>query len=175
MKKYFSLLLVAIFGFMVVSCIDRTNEPIKDNDTYSVAYDLKGINFTKSSSSNNLYIYSNTFKNPLYNSDVVLIYRQTDTTNGSPVWQLLPKTYYMNQGALDYTFDFSKYDIQIYANSDFDMFIQDATFKNTYLNGQNFRVVIVPASQGKNAGVDYSDYNSVVKFFNIDESKIKNL
>jgi hypothetical protein len=175
MKKIFLLMLVAMLGFVAVSCertIDNTNNI--DNTVYSQVYDLKGMSFVKSSTSNSLYGINKVFTTPLYNSDVVLIYRQDGTSSGNPIWKLLPKTYFLTQGELDYTFDFTKNDIQIYANSSFDMSIQDATFFNTYLNNQTFRVVVIPAEFGKSA-VDYNDYNAVIKHFNIDDTKVKTL
>lgn len=176
MKKIFLLTLVAILGFVAVSCGDRIidNSTVQDNTVYSQVYDLKGVNFVKSSTSNSLYGINKTFTNPLYNSDVVLIYRQDGTSGGNPIWKLLPKTYYITQGALDYTFDFTKNDIQIYANGNFDMSVQDSAFFNTYLNNQNFRVLIIPAVFGKSS-VDFNDYNAVINFYKINDSKVKSL
>jgi hypothetical protein len=37
---------------------------------------------------------------------------------------------------------------------------------------QVLRVVVIPAAFGKNGTIDYSDYNSVINAYNIDESKI---
>jgi hypothetical protein len=72
---------------------------------------------------------------------------------------------------LDYDFDFTKNDIQIYADGNYDV-----STTPEYLNNQTFRVVLVPTSSGaKNANLNYNDYNSVIKFYNIDDSKVKNL
>lgn len=172
MKKFLPILLVAFVSLFIFSCDDNNdNGPYQDNDTIATAYDITNASFVKQNS--NLYRYTNQFNTPLIQSDVVLIYMQTDTSNGSPVWKLLPYTYYVgnaNNDAVDYTFDFSKYDIAIYVNS-------TSTFNldnnSSYYTGKRFRVVVVPANTGKNASVDYKDYNSVIKYYNIDESKIK--
>lgn len=163
---------MAIFSVIAVSCIDRNdNVKVTDNDTYSVVLDINNVSF--SHDAQNGYFISRSFTKPLFNTDVVLIYRKTGVDNsGSPVWQSIPRTLFLNNGnELDYDFDFSKNDIMIYANGNYDI-----STTPQYLNNQTFRVVLVPASLGgKNANVDYSDYNSVIKFFNIDDSKIKNL
>ena len=169
MKKYFSLLFAAILAFTLWSCSDSTSDPINDNDTYSVAYDATG-SFTSANSYTLIY----DFPQALYTSDVVLVYRKSDTDNGNIVWQQIPRTLFLNEGELDYDFDFTRNDVQIYAGGAIDLSAQSTTFKNTYLNGQTFRIVVVPASTGKVA-VDYSNYYDVIRFYGIDDTNVKNL
>ncbi|SEF92382.1 hypothetical protein SAMN05421847_1047 [Halpernia humi] len=171
MKKIFSLAIIGLLTFTVVGCT-RTTETVaqvQDNDTYSTAYDLNNVSFAKDSNGN--YTIGRNFNNPLVESDVVLIFRKSGTTNnGSPVWQSIPRTLYLTQGELDYDYDFSKVDILIRAGGTF-----DPGLAPTYINNQTFRVVVVPASTGKNANLDLTDYASVAKFYNIKESNIKSL
>ena len=170
MKKYFTLLLMAIFSFAAVSCDNRNDDVIvQDNDTYPVVLDINNVNF--SNDVTNGYFINRSFTTPLVNTDVVLIFRKAaSASDGSAVWQSIPRTLYLDAGnELDYDFDFSRNDIMIYANGNYDI-----STTPQYLNGQTFRVVLVPASTGgKNANVDYSDYKSVVKYFKIDDSKVK--
>lgn len=171
MKKFFSLMMIALLAVFVVSCKDDDD----DRDTYSVVYDIQE-NFVNSSdpkTTNYLYGINKVFNSPLSGSDVVLIYRKNVDSDNS--WQLLPKTVYVDAGVFDYTFNFTVNDIQIYADADFNLSNQDSNFKNAYLNNQIFRVVLVPASAGKNTNVDYSDYNSVIRYYNIDDTKVKTL
>lgn len=172
MRKLFTLALVAIFSLAAISCDNRNDEVlVQDNDTYSVVLDINNVNFSYNAQDG--YHISRSFTKPLVSTDVVLIYRKAgSSTDGSPVWQAIPRTLYLSGGnELDYDFDFSKNDIMIYANGNYDI-----STTPTYLNNQTFRVVLVPASAGGKIGtVDYSDYNSVIRYFNIDDSKIKNL
>ena len=170
MKKFLPFMMIAFIGLFMLSCDTRDeiiNNP--DSDTFSVVIDIKNVNFQNTGSG---YFISRTFQNTLYDSDVVLIYRQDGTTsNGSPVWQLIPRTLYLTQGELDYDFDFSRNDIMIYADGNYAL-----STTPEYVMSQTFRVVLVPASQGgKNANVDYSDYNSVIRYFKIDDTKVKTL
>lgn len=165
MKKYLSFLLLAIFGFVALSC---NNDRDVDNDTYSVVYDV-----TESFTAANNYEVLKTFNNPLYNEDVILVYRRS-STSGTPVWQQIPRTLFLTEGELDYDFDFSANDVLLKAGGTIVFANQNQTFNSTYLQNQVFRIVIVPASAGK-AAVDYSNYNEVIKFFNIDDTKVKNL
>lgn len=171
MKKIIPFLMLAFVSIFTVSC-DNDDDVVQvpvDYDTYSTAYDI-APNFARVNSS--LYKYVDEFTKPLVESDVVLVYMQTDTTNnGSPVWKLLPYTFFtnnVNNDEVDYGFDFSKFDFSITVNSTLNL-----DSNSSYYTNKRFRVVIVPAKSGKNGGVDYNDYNSVIKFYNIDESKIK--
>lgn len=167
MKKFLPFLFLAFVSLFIFSCDDNDDDVVlDDHDTYSVAYDITP---TFSKVNVNFYEYGDEFNTPLIESDVVLIYMQTGVSNGSPVWRLLPYTEYPNAtDAVDYAFDFSKYDITISVKSSLNL-----DTNSTYYTNKRFRVVVVPASTGKNANVDYNDYNSVVKYYNIDESKIK--
>ncbi|ROH95605.1 hypothetical protein [Chryseobacterium daecheongense] len=172
MKKFLPFLVLAFVSLFIFSCDDNNDDVVyEDHDTYSVAYDITP---TFSKVNTNLYEYNDAFNTPLVESDVVLIYLQTGVTNNnSPIWKLLPYTFYVgnaNNDEVDYTFDFSKYDIGIYVNSTSTLNLDT---NSTYYTNKRFRVVIVPASTGKNASVDYNDYNAVIKYYNIDESKIK--
>lgn len=171
MKKYFTLILVAIFSLVAVSCDSRNDDVIvQDNDTYSKVLDINNVNFSYNTTDG--YFISRSFTKPFVSTDVVLIYRKSGaTSDGSTVWQAIPRTLYLMDGdELDYDFDYSRNDIMIYANGNYDI----ATTPQ-FLNNQTFRVVLVPASAGgKNANVDYRDYNSVIRYFNIDDSKVKN-
>lgn len=159
-----------MLSFFVVSCDNNDDVVVQPGeDTYSVAFDMTPT-FTKQNS--NLYVYNRSFDGPLVESDVVLIYLQTGTTNnGSTIWRLLPYTFYTNNAnndVVDYGFDFSKFDISIDISGTLNLDSNPSFYTN-----QRFRVVLVPAKTGKGANVDYNDYNSVIKFYNIDESKIK--
>lgn len=168
MKKLFSLLFISMLALFFVSCNNDDDNNYVDNDTYPVVLDIKNENFTWDNTLG--YNISKTFSSPLGSVDMVLIYRQSGTDNGNPVWQQIPRTLFLDQGELDYDFDFTVNDIVIYAGGTYDL----ATTPQ-YLNGQTFRVVLIPASQGKNANIDYSNYDSVIQYFKIDESKVKTL
>jgi hypothetical protein len=167
MKKYFSFVLIALFSFAAVSCNDRNEEVIvTDNDTYSIVYDINNETFVKKEGT---YSLSFTFNKPIVNSDVILIFRRAGTVNGAPVWQSIPRSIFFDNGnRFDYDFDFTRNDFKIYADGNYDI-----STETLYLNNQSFRVVIVPAEfGGKNSNVDFSDYQSVIKHYKIDDSKV---
>lgn len=181
MKKILPFILLAGIGFLSYSCDNKDDVIVQgqDSDTISQAFDVIP-NFSKIN--NNLFQFTGALKSTLQQSDVVLVYLQVDSTtnDNSPIWRLLPYTFYTlnTNTAVDYTFDFSKYDVRFNVNSTLDL---STSANSIFYTNKKFRVVIVPANtSGAAAGnksikVDYSDYNSVIKYYNIDESKIKNI
>jgi len=114
-----------------------------------------------------------TLNPPIYNSDMVLVYRLFDVLNGQSLWRQLPQAVYLPQGELDYNFDFTRNDINIFLESDFDL----ATLGAFWSQNQVFRVVIIPGyfSNKNKKSVDFNDYNAVVKAFNIKDNQIKSI
>src|SRR5690606_14460347 len=160
MKKFFTIMLLAVFAFVAFSCEDR-NDDI-DNDTYAVMTDVTG-----SFNAANNYTLDQGIN--IAATDVVLVYRNRNSGNGgTTAWQLIPKTEFMGSGReLDYNFLFDAQNVEIYTEANFDQATLTGAEANTYLNNQRFRIVLVPASQGKNANVDFSDYNAVLRHFQI--------
>jgi hypothetical protein len=128
---------------------------------------------TASFSASNNFARLVTLNPAIYSSDMVLVYRLFDVVNGADVWRSLPQTVYLTQGELDYNFDFTKNDINIFLDSNFDL----TTLSNTWAQNQTFRIVIIPGyfSNKSNKAVDFNDYNAVIKAFNINENKVKTL
>lgn len=163
MKKLLTIALIATFGFSAISCNDRNDEVlVQDNDTYSVMTDVTA-NFTAANS----YTFSQGIS--IAQTDVVLVYRDINSnSNSSSVWQLLPKTEFLSGGReLDYNFLFDSQNVEVFTEANFDQSLLTSTEAGQYLNNQRFRIVLVPASATKNAPVNYEDYQSVLKYYNI--------
>lgn len=169
MKKLLSFLMIAVLGFLFVSCTDDSRDDI-DSDTYSVVYDVTA-NFQNT---NGRYVISRSFNNAIPSTDVILVYRKSGVDGNNNVWQQIPRTLFLTEGELDYDFDFTRSDVAIYAGGNVDISAQTAAWQNMYINNQTFRVVIVPAAAGK-ANINYSNYEEVIKYYNIDDTKVKSL
>jgi len=128
---------------------------------------------TTSFSASNNFAKLITLNPPIYSSDMVLVYRLFDVVDFQDVWRSLPQTVYLPQGDLDYNFDFTRNDINIFLDSNFDL----TTLSPMWAQNQVFRVVIIPGylSNKNSKTIDFNDYNSVVKAFNINENNIKTL
>jgi hypothetical protein len=125
----------------------------------------------------------------ILNSDVVLVYRNINSNGfgSGAIWQMIPKTFYLTDVAnfpqgreLDYNFDFTtgaNGDVEIRTESNFNQTTQLATTEvSRYLTNQTFRIVLIPANPNKSATppVDYSDYDSVIKYYNLNDSNVSN-
>jgi hypothetical protein len=174
MKKILLFLFLGAVGLTAYSC-DNNDDVVQgvDYDTISQAFDITPT-FTKVN--DNLYRWSDDFNSPLVQSDMVLTYMQIGTDGDSPIWKLLPYTYYVgntNNDAVDYIYEFSKYGATININSTAGFSL---AANPSYYQGKRFRVIIIPANStgtggakmAKNNVVNYSDYNSVIKYYNID-------
>ncbi len=163
MKKLIPFLCVAVFGLASFSCTSDDDTVFVDYDTYPVVLDLNNVNFENVNGS---FQIARTFGTPMYDTDMLLAYMKVGTTNNnSPIWQQIPITFYLNNGdEVDYNYDFSKYDFVIYAGGTFDL------TNTSYVLNQTFRILLVPADYGKSANLDYSNYESVVNYYNIDDS-----
>ncbi|UEQ75692.1 hypothetical protein [Chryseobacterium arthrosphaerae] len=174
MKKILPFILLAGIGFLAYSCDNNDDVVVQnpvDSDTLPV---MKDVNVSLNSSNN----YAHVELLNLQSTDVVLVYRKDPTASNA--WQLVPKTYYLaNNRELEYNFLFNSQKVEIFTEG-----VDPATLTSaeagTYLNNQTFRIVLVYANAGKaaagknaKANVDYSDYNAVVKYYNLDESKVK--
>ncbi|KGD68668.1 hypothetical protein B0A61_11800 [Flavobacterium aquatile LMG 4008 = ATCC 11947] len=163
------LTLILAFIGMIGLTTACSNEDDIDNDTIAEAFELRNVNFDFNPADG--YTIYRALNPQIFASDVILIYRLAGTIDSStPIWQQIPRTLYLPEGELDYDFDFSKEDFTIYAGGTYDL----ATTP-TYITNETFRIVIVPAylSNKGASQVDFSDYNAVIKAYNIDESKIK--
>ncbi len=169
-KLLFFALAASASSAALTSCDNSRNEVVQttDNDTYPVAYELKNLNLVKNNQ-NGDYEVVKEFAKPLTASDVVLVYRAFGTdASGNTLYQQLPRIAYSNLGNLDYDFYFSKLGLVIRAKGNYEL-----NLTPQFITNQTFRVVFVPASTGKTASVDFSDYYSVAKFYNIKESDVK--
>ena len=176
MKKIFVLL--AIVGTVVLSGCEGPEGPQgapgaqgADGLSDAEVFELRNVNFTFNSANGDYEIYQ-TLNPQILLADNLLIYRLSGTIDSStPIWQSIPRTLFLQQGELDYDFDFSKEDFTIYAGGTYNL----ATTPN-YLNNQTFRIVIVPgylSNKGNAAQVDTDNYQAVIEKYHINDKNVK--
>ncbi|WP_298153538.1 hypothetical protein [Flavobacterium sp.] len=164
------LLVLAFIGSAAVfqSCEGDPGPPGADgaDGVESEVFELRNVNFTLNN--NNEYTIYGTLNPNIFDSDNILIYRLSGLIDANtPIWQLIPRTLFLNEGELDYDYDFSKEDFTIYAGGTFNV-----GQVPQYINNQTFRIVIIPGYFSKKA-VDKQDYNAVLSAYGIDDSHIK--
>jgi hypothetical protein len=164
------LLFLAIVATTVFSSCEGPQGPAGSNGTNieSEVFELRNVNFDYNTIDGfNIY---RTLSPNILDADVLLVYRLTSLIDSNtPVWKLVPNAVYASQGEINYDFDFSKEDFKIYVSATYDLNTTPA-----FLDNQTFRVVIVPGYfSGKKSPIDKSDYNAVIKYYNINDSNIK--
>ncbi len=107
----------------------------------------------------------------VYESDIVAVYLlwEVDGDTGYDVWQPLPVSVFFDDGELQYAFDHTVADVQLFLTGDTDL----STVGSEYTQSQIFRVVVLPAEYVESNKVDMSNMSEVMKA--VDESKVERL
>ena len=160
------VLFLAVIGLSSLTSCTGDQGPQGPAGPRSEVFELQNINFQLNQ--NNEYTIFQNLNPVILDSDNILVYRMSGTINAqTPIWQLIPRTLFLDEGELDYDFDFSRVDFTIYAGGTYDLALTPQFIQN-----QTFRLVIIPGYFSKNATLDYNDYNSVIKAFNINDSNV---
>lgn len=133
---------------------------VDGDNLLSTVIEIEG-NFTPAN--NYLLYYSFPSKLNVYDSDVVLAYilwETASTNNGgtTDVWRPLPQTVILNDGVLQYNFDYTTADVQIFLEGTTDF----NKLRPAETHNQIFRIVVVPAAFLKKTTIDFKDYDAVM-------------
>ena len=167
MKKI--LTLFAVVGLIAFTSCEGPEGPPGEPGPISYVYEVDA-NFVGP----NYSVTSN--PSGMLSGDNILVYELVGTSGGDS-WALLPQIYYFNDGleTAQYNYSFSKNRVTIFIDGSLSDFSQ---LPSSFRTGKTFRVVIIPGDDGINAKkvkTDYSDYNAVIKKYNIDDSNVKKL
>ncbi|WP_036194705.1 hypothetical protein [Maribacter antarcticus] len=139
-------------------------------NTLGQVLDIEG-SFTFENDFAILYEFPQTVE--VFESDIVLVYLlwdQTEDGNGEAVdiWRLMPQTRILDQGLLQYNFDYTFLDVNLFLESNFDL----TTLQPGDTDNQVFRIAVLPAdlTEGK---LDKSSIQSVMGSLNIVEENIQ--
>ncbi len=110
----------------------------------------------------------------VFESDIVLVYilwDQTEDGNGEPVdiWRLLPQTRLLQQGILQYNFDHTFFDVNIFLESDFDL----GTLQPGDTDNQVFRIAVLPADFAQGSKLNTANLEAVMSTLNVQEEDIQ--
>jgi len=180
MKKIFTLLLISVF--VLTSCNNDgpigpqgpqgPQGPAGADGLIGTVIDLQGS--FNSTNNYNLTLDFNTEGIEVFESDVVLVYLKTGedgTAGGLPVevFNMLPHTEFIDGQMLQYDYDFTFFDVQIFLKGTVDF----AALDSSYTTNQIFRIVVVPAEFAETSGVDLSNMNAVMHALDVQPKDIK--
>lgn len=142
MKKFTTIILLTTVIFMS-SCEGPMGPPGVDGDSLiGTIFEMEG-DFKASNNYELFFDFPANFE--IYETDVVLVYILWDvvTVNGkqTDVWRLLPQTVILDEGFIQYNFDYTVNDVRI--------FLETTIPKNELLpsetQNQVFRIAVLPA------------------------------
>ncbi len=112
----------------------------------------------------------------VYDTDVVLVYILWDVVEGNSgnlldVWRLLPQTVVLNEGVLQYNFDYTFADVQVFLEGTIDF----NTLRPAEALDQVFRIVVFPADFITQKGLDVSDYNVMMKQLGVKKDLVQKI
>jgi len=171
MKKI--LTLFAVVGLMAFTSCEGPEGPRGIDAPIPYVYEMNNVNFAGPD------FAATSTPSGMLSGDNVLVYELVSAPNAVDSWALLPQIYYFNNGTetAQYNFNFSKNRVTVFIDGSLsDLSQLPASFRL----GKTFRVVIIPGDDGINAKksvnkADYSDYNAVIKKYNIDDSNVKKI
>ncbi len=175
MKK-FTLVFVAFLTIFLIGC-----EGPRGLDGIDGADGLIGsvVDVEGTFNVENDYTIAFDFPNTLevFETDVVLVYllfNQTEDSNGDPVdiWRLMPQTRILDQGLLQYNFDYTFFDVTMFLEADFDL----ATLMPGDTDNQVFRIAVLPAESiaGKSS-LDRSNIAEVMSFLEVNDTDVQKI
>ena len=101
-------------------------------------------------------------------SDVILVYLLESVEDGADVWSLLPQTFYLEDGEVQYNYNHTTFDVNVYLHGTVNL----DDLGPEFTDDQTFRMVVVPSDFALNSGVDMSNYQSVKAALNLSEKNI---
>lgn len=100
-------------------------------------------------------------------SDMALVYLLWGQENiGGEVldiWRALPQTLFIEDGIVQYNFDFTRVDVSVFLEASFPRNQLGPEFTDDWIG----RVVVIPAQFSGRVSIDYSDYYAVAEHFGL--------
>lgn len=158
MKKLMFLLVLAV-GVACEGPEGPIGPPGDDGEIIaSKAFEIE-VDFNEA----NNYAYLEPYGFDVLSSDVTLVYALWGAENGKDIWRLLPQQVFFEEGLLQYNFDFTDVDVNIFLDATFPL----SALGSEWTNDQVFRVVVVPADLVGRP--NYADYEATMKRFNLSD------
>ncbi|HET8753860.1 MAG TPA: collagen-like protein [Salinimicrobium sp.] len=173
MKKYFSIIAFTLFA--LTSCSEDgppgpegPQGPPGEDGLIGVIFETDGLNFTAENEYFELVGFPSDIE--VFDSDVVLVYllEGVEEGTGADIWSLLPQTFYLPDGELEYNYNFTSESVAIFLDGNVDL----STLSADYTDNKIFRIVVVPAGFPNTSSVDVSNFNAVLNALHIEEQNI---
>ncbi|MDX1284147.1 MAG: hypothetical protein R3182_04000 [Draconibacterium sp.] len=162
MKKLASILIIAM-AMIIASCEGPIGPPgmpgepgVDGGIMLGSIFEIEG-DFTQSNNYNLYFEFPSSFE--IYDTDVVLVYILWEQVDGLDVWRLLPQTVVLPEGVLQYNFDYTLADVQVFL----EFTVPESSLRPAETKDQIFRIAVLPADFAAKETVDVTDFNSILK------------
>ena len=171
MKKITSILLI-LAAVIITSCEGPMGPPgLPGNDgdaLIGTIFEIEG-DFTPSNEYTLYFEFPNDFE--IYDTDVVLVYILWEQVDGLDVWRLLPQTVVLPEGIIQYNFDYTVADVQVFM----EFTIPEKDLLPAETDEQIFRIAVLPADFTAKKSVDVNDFNSILNSPQLQLNTIKDV
>ena len=156
MKKITTILLI-LAAAVIISCEGPMGPPGLDGDSLiGTIFEIEG-DFTPQDEYRLYYDFPSDFV--IYDTDIVLVYILWQNVDGLDVWRLMPQTVVLDEGVIQYNFDYTVKDVQVFL----EFTINEDDLHEDETDNQIFRIAVLPADFMANNSFDENDFNSILK------------
>ncbi len=174
--KTMKFLFIALLSVVLFSCVMPGPEgPIgpKGEDGVNIVGKIIDVQGDFLEKDNYKIFYQFPSDLEIYSTDIVLVYIlwETAKVEGKDVdiWRLLPQTVVLNEGVLQYNYDYTLKDVNIFLEGS-DLVLNSLTDAEKY--NQVFRIAIMPAADLEAKSIDVNDINAVAKSAKINLGRV---
>jgi len=164
MKKLTAIILLLTTAFLI-SCegpMGAPGAPGQDGTSLlGTVFEIQG-DFKPSNNFEFFFSFPSNFE--IYDTDVVLVYILWDVVNvngkQTDVWRLVPQTRFVDNGFIQYNFDYTVNDVRVFLESSFDY----ADLLPAETDNQIFRIAVLPADfVASKKSVELNDLSLLLK------------
>jgi hypothetical protein len=176
MKTIKVILMVPILA-LFTACVFESTVPGRDGKDGDAllgsVFEVEG-DFTPSNDWSLYYQFPASFE--VYETDAVLVYILWDQVTDKfgkvqDVWRLLPQTVVLKEGILQYNFDYTVNDVEIFLGGTLDL----RTLLPAESQDQIFRIVVLPADFAMYNSIDVTNFDLVLKSLSMQPEAIKRM
>jgi hypothetical protein len=161
--------ILVLFSAVGIIALQGCEGPMGPPGVPGPIFEAEVFEVTRSFGPNNDFSNINILNPPILNSDIVFVYLLWDVDGNTPIWRLMPQTVQLDEGDLQYNYDFTRFDVNLFLSSaDFPLTILGPQ----WTQNQTFRIVIVPGYFASSARLDFGDYNAVMNFLDLKETDV---
>lgn len=163
MKKLTLFLLLPLFS--LTSCIEGSGTvgpqgppgPQGPAGPVGQGFEVEA-NFSEANGYSEIFAFPNDIE--VLDTDIVAVYLlwDVDSETGNDVWQPLPVSVFFDDGELQYAFDHTVADVQLFLTGDTDL----STVGDEFTQNQIFRVAILPVDYVQNNKIDINNMEEVM-------------